>query len=255
MTSNRQIMACTLNGADFSGIDEKLYIEDIQEVTTLSVETDKRPGHGRTLLNAPAHDTIQIKLRFMVKERDREARMSIISAIQAWAVAGWLTVSYRSMQRIFVYPTEFPPVTAWQWTNRLEITFTAFGEAYWQDIAPVTASGTGASGTASLTPLGTDTCYLEAEITPSAALTSAVLTVNGRTITLSGISVASGKTLTIHYDTDHRLCIDADGVSLLAYRTGDSADDLLLIPKQANEITFTFSASCAYEFQARGIWR
>ena len=78
---------------------------------------------------------------------------------------------------------------------------------------------------------------------------------NGRTITLSGISVVSGKTLAIHYDEDHRLCIDADGVSLLAYRTGDSADDLLLIPKQTNEITFTFSASCAYEFQARGIWR
>ena len=255
MTSNRQIMACTLNGADFSGIDEKLYIEDIQEVTTLSVETDKRPGHGRTLLNAPAHDTIQITIRFKLKERDLTARSGIISAVQAWACAGWITISTRPMQRLFVYPTVFPKVSAWKWSEQLEITFTAYGEAYWQDVAPVTASGTGTGGTASLTPLGTDTCYLEAEITPSAALTSAVLTVNGRTITLSGISVASGKTLTIHYDTDHRLCIDADGVSLLAYRTGDSADDLLLTPCQTNEITFTFSASCAYVFQARGIWR
>ena len=255
MSGNRHIMSCTLNGVDFSGIDEKLYIENILEVVALSTETDKRPGHGRVLLNQPAHDTLQITIRFMIKERDQAARLSIVNAVQDWARAGWLTVNYRPLQQVYVYPKDFPKVSVWNWTERLDLVFVAYGEAYWQDVAPVSVSGTGSTGTVDITPLGTETCYLEAEITPSGALTSAAITVNGQTITLSGISVASGKTVRLYYDEDHLLCIESDGVSLLGYRTGESADDLLLIPRQANEITALFNVSCSYTFKARGLWR
>ena len=253
--SNRQIMACTLNGVDFSGLDEKLYIEDITEKVSISMETDKRPGHGRAPLNSPAHETLQITIRFMVKEFNGAARASVVAAVQAWACAGWLTVAHRPLQRIFVYPTSFPDFSAWQRTNRMEITFTALGEACWQDISPVTVSSSGSSQTLTITPTGTETCYLEAEITPSDTLSSVSITVNGRTLTLSGMSIAADKTVRIHYDEDHRICIDSDGVSLLEYRTGTSADDLLLVPKTANTITAVFNVSCSCAFMARGMWR
>lgn len=254
----RDLITCALGGVGLLDLDERIYIEDIQEDVSIDTETAKRAAYGIHPLTSPKHQSITVTVTFMIKERDRAARLGVIQKVLGWADQGWLTTNLRTGQRLYVYCTQPPRFVSFEWTNRMEIKFTAYGEAYWQEITPLSVGSSSAvsSATHIITPRGTQDCFLEAEIAPSSGtLTSASITVGTQQFTLTGLSVTSAAPLRIFYDEFHYLHIESGGVSLLSKRSGDSADDILLTAGQPNTVIMTFGRACRYTLYARGLWK
>lgn len=254
----RDLLTCALGGVSFLGLDEKLYLEEIEEAPNIVVETGKRPYYGQILLNTPGVDTLTVTLTFMVKKCDRQERQDVIDKVSGWATEGYLTVGHRPGKRLYVVCTQRPKTKTFSWTERMTIIFTAYSESCWEEVTPTTLTLTGTSAsTSTFKPNGTRPCFLEAEITNagSAALTSLTLTANGKSIALSGISVAVGSKVTIAYDERHLLSIKSGSTSLLAYRTAASQDDLLLNPGVNNSVSIVTNVTCSTVLKARGMWR
>lgn len=254
----RDLLTCALGGVSFLGLDEKLYLEEIEEAPNIVVETGKRPYYGQILLNTPGVDTLTVTLTFMVKKCDRQERQDVIDKVSGWATEGYLTVGHRPGKRLYVVCTQRPKTKTFSRTERMTIIFTAYSESCWEEVTPTTLTLTGTSAsTSTFKPNGTRPCFLEAEITNagSAALTSLTLTANGKSIALSGISVAVGSKVTIAYDERHLLSIKSGSTSLLAYRTAASQDDLLLNPGVNNSVSIVTNVTCSTVLKARGMWR
>lgn len=254
----RNLMTCALGGIGLLDVDERVYIDDIEEEISISQDTAKRPGYGQFPLNAPRRDSLIVTITFMVKERDRTARASVIQTVRGWAKEGWLTLNIRPNQQLYVFCTKLPETKTFEWTERMEIQFTAYGEAYWQEIVPVSVNAASAvsSDTRTIMPNGTQDCFLEAEIKPSSGtLTSVSIAVGTQTLALSGLSVTKTAPLQIYYDALHLLHIESGGSSLLSKRSAASADDIILAAGQANTVILTFSRACTYTIKARGLYR
>lgn len=254
----RTLMTCALGGIGLLDLDDRIYIEDIQEEVSIDQETAKRAAYGMFPLNNPEHQSITVTVTFMIKERDRAARMAVIQKVRGWATKGWLTTNLRTNQQLYVYCTQPPANETFDWTARMEIVFSAYGEAYWQEIVPLAVSSTSAvsSATRTITPNGTQDCFLEAEIRPSSGtLTSVSIAVGAQTMTLSGLSVTNTAPLLIYYDERHLLHIESGGVSLLSKRSASSPDDIILTAGQTNTVILTLSRACTYTIKARGLWR
>ena len=253
----RDLMTCALGGIGLLDLDDHIYIEDIKEEITTDQETAKRAAYGLFPLTEPMHESITVTVTFMVKERNRAARDAIIRKVRGWAKKGWLTTNLRPDQQLYVYCTQPPPSEAFDWTARMDIVFTGCGEAYWQDIVPLTVSSSSASvsGTRIITPNGTHDCFLEVEIRPSGGtLTSVNITVGAQVMQLSGLSIVDGSALQIYYDERHLLHIESNGVSMMNKRLGTSADDIILTAGQPNTVLLQFNRICNYTIKVRGLW-
>jgi hypothetical protein len=253
----RTDITCALGGIGIQDLDERIYVEDIREEITLNNETGKRPGYGLILLHDPGRDSMDIKVTFHIKEKDWTARMAVLQKVFGWATQGWFTRNHRPGLQIYVVCTKFPQVQTFDRRAKFEITFTAYGEACWQEVTPtvVNVTSAAASATKSITPRGTRNCFLEAEFTPSGgSLASATITVGTQAIALTGLSVASGTTVRMYYDEMHYLRIESAGVSLMDKRTAASSDHIILEPGQANSVSLTFSRKSTYKLTARGLF-
>ncbi|MBR6029226.1 MAG: hypothetical protein IKP40_09040 [Clostridia bacterium] len=197
----------------------------------------------------------------MIKARQPEERMDVIEKIMGWATSGYLTVSTRPGLRLYVICTQPPSVAAFDWTERLEIVLSGYGDACWEEIYPATVTAENQTAwTGTIKPGGTRSCYLEYLVTnkASANLTSVTATANGYTIAVTGITVAQGGKVWLHYDQHHFLYILTGATMqtpLVSYRTAASADDILLTPGVSNSFTLTTDVSCDMEVTARGMWR
>ena len=254
----RTDITCALNGPGLADLDSRIYVEDISEEVNIDQETIQRAHYGLFPLNNPGRGSIKIKVKFMIKERNRTERMTVIQKVRGWATQGWFTMNTRPGQQLYVFCTKPPAFETFDLTARMEIEFTAYGEAFWQDITPVQVKVTSAvsSATASITPNGTQECFLEAEIAPSSGtLTSVTITVGTQTLALSGLSVTKTTPLKIYYDELHLLHIVSGSTSLLNKRSAASSDDILLVPNQSNSVGLTFSRACTYTIKARGLWK
>ena len=78
------------------------------------------------------------------------------------------------------------------------------------------------------------------------------LTAGGKTMTLSGLSVASGSVIRISYDDEMIQSIKVGNVSLLPNRTG--ADDLTVDCGETTAFSFTSSGAASVKFSVRGLW-
>ena len=253
----RTLMTCALGGTGLYDLDDRIYINDIQESPVVSVETADRPYYGQYLVGVTAKNTLTVTVRFMIKEQDRAARMAVIQKICGWATRGYLESNIHPNQRLYVVCTQLPEVKTYAWHEEMAVVFTAYGEACWEEITPVSYTVASATNAASTTfkPGGTRPCFLEAEITNNAnsALTSVVLTANGESITISGISVAKNQKVILTYDEWHRMVITANGVSVMDKRTG--ADDLMLNAGVSNSVSCVTNVACKTIFYARGLYR
>ena len=249
----RNDFACSLNGLQFNLLDDLLYIQDIEEQIKMGVETAKRPYYGSFLVGTPGHDSLAVTITFMVKQCDRAARQAIIQKVNGWAKEGWLTVSTRPGQQLYVVCTQPANTKAFEWSDDLSVVFTAYQESYWQDVEGVTDSGSGTSVDLSLTPSGTRPCCLCAEITSTENTidTLTISTVRGM-MRFEGLSLAPQSVLTIGYNERHLLYVTADGLSKLACRTGQSSDDLWLEPNISNAISIVADGAFSAVITAKG---
>ena len=254
----RTDIACAMNGVSLHDLDSRIYVENIKEEPSDQMETANRSGYGVFPLTDTHRDSLLIKITCFVKERDRTAREAVFQKILGWCKQGWFTKNTRPGQRLYVFCTKPPSTEAFDLTARMEIEFTAYGEAYWQEITPLSVSVTTAvnSGTHIIKPNGTQECFLEADIKPvGGALTSVTITVGTQTLALTGLSVAQNSTLKVYYDELHILHITVGSTSLLSKRTPASVDDIVLTAGQNNTVVLSFNTTCTYTIKARGLWK
>lgn len=212
--------------------------------------------HGGRLVRQRVNNT-EVSVRFEVHEYDIIARQEITQRVIAWAMAGGvLTVGDRPGQQLRVRCTTPPAVdSAMGWTKDLTVVFNAVDNPFWEDIVPRGLALSGASASGKLYGAGSAADpFVEAEITPSARLSSIDITAGTTRINLTGMAVPAGTKLRIGYDDTHTLYIKAGEQSWLGARTPDSADDLLIPVGTFSNISYTASVSVDAVFSARGLY-
>ena len=254
MTSRYQV---TLNGISLSGLADEIYILDVNyaepEFNDTRYRTAKRHGNRK---DDRIFNSASVTISFEIHAYDTHKRQAIRNAVCAWAKnGGRLEINDREGQYLECDCSRFPAVaSARNWTDPFTVTFTGNEIPFWQEIAPSTLTlSAGTSGNGSLfAPGSADGALVEAKIHANASLSSVSLTVNGRTLGLSGLSVASGKDIRITYDKQAIQSIKVDNTSLLDKLTG--VDDLLAKCGELNAVSFTASASVTVTISVRGYW-
>lgn len=246
-----------LNGVSLQSISPDILIHDISygapvfQDDTYSVA--KRNG---ARLFRRSFDSISVTIKFEIHAYSVANRQAICQAVCMWAKGGGqLKTNDREGLFLQCVCSQFPTIeSARNWTDELTIAFTAYTFPFWQDVAQTSiALSSGTSGSTSKFIAGSaDGALVEASVKANASLSSVSLTVNGRTLSLTGLSVASGSTIVISYDTDGIQSIKVGNTSLLNKRSG--ADDLLVNCGASNSFSFSASASVDVTFVVRGIW-
>ena len=248
-----------MDNLPLDAVDPAIYVTDVQEtpVSYDATTLQRAKGDGLRVLRR-LRDSKQVRVSFMVRETDVDRRRDMIQRAAAWAMGGrYLSLGDRPGQRLRVVCDTLPSVTsALRWTQDLIMVFTAYAMPYWEADTPIRASFTGKSGTAAIRQAGTAPCFLEADIanTSGATLTSLSLTADGQKMAFSGLALGAGKTLKIYYDENWILRAEVDGASVLAQRTEDSADDLILPPGRSTTVTIEASHAVSVTLKARGLW-
>ena len=245
-----------LNGISLETLHDSIIILDVNyDDPARAYETILTAKRDGAIPSADYKEKAVVSIAFEIHEYDIAKRQSICQTVCAWAKKGGvLETNDRKGQFISCICETLPYIgSVKNWTDELIITFAAYAIPYWQEKTPSTVTLTGTSGSGNLYVPGSapKTC-VEATITANAALSSVSLTVENTTITLSNLSVDSGKSIVISYDDKMIQSIKADGVSILGKRTG--ADDLIAECGKINSVSFSSSASCSVTFSARGLW-
>lgn len=251
--------ACAIDGQGLQDVDPTIIITDIQEtVPKVKATTSTNAVYQGLQLTRLQRQSLSVTVSFEVHEYSTARRKAVAEEACEWAKDGWLTISDRPDQRLYVVCDKLPVVTsALKWTDKLSIGFTAYALPYWQEIFPASATYSGTSGVVSLSPAGTVDCYLEGDITATGGTVNTLtIAANGRTFAFSGLGLTSGKTLSIGYDDEHHWQYMRIGdTSALSKRTEASADDIMLHPRTVNAITVTANAPVQARFGGRGLWR
>lgn len=255
----------SFGGESILSVDPRIYVDEIKEEPALAIETMKRPGYGTIPVSTPGLDSCSVTVTVLVKEKDRNSRAAVIRKILGWATAGadLLEISTRPGQWIGAQCAKLPSIQHFQWSSRLEITFTSYWESYWADSefsGHVIESTASANNYVDVVGIGTRDGFLEAEITVnSGTLATLTITVeiDGRddqSMTFAGLSETSA--VNILYDhVTHLLCVtDSNGDSLLSKRTAASADDLRTSCTGVNRVYVTANVDCTATIYARGLW-
>lgn len=247
----------TLNNVTLSSLDTDIIIHDIS-YSNANIKDDTfsvAKRNGVRLLRR-SYNPIKVSIAFEIHAYDVAERQSICQTVCAWAKnGGTLKTSDRTGVYLQCVCSKFPSISsAKNWTDELEVEFTAYTIPFWQDNSKTSIALTaGTSGSATQKINGSaDGALVEADIVANASLTSVALTVNNRTLTLSNLSVSSGSTIKITYNTEGIQSIKVGSTSLLNKRTG--VDDLLVNCGENNTFSFTSSASVTVTFKVRGLW-
>ena len=248
----------SLNDVNIIDIDESIYVEDIKEDPKVNVQTENRLSYGQFVINEPERESLDIVIELKVKQVDRLARQRIFSAIKGWAKSGWLRTNLHDNQRIYVVCTKPPSHKMYSRSETMEITFTAYNEAYWQEISPVVLTLTGSSASGTIKPRGTRKCFLEAEITNTSGGTLSYVTITSgfQKLSFTGLSIPNNGKLMIYYDEQHLLRADASGSGSgqMSHLTDDSDDHIIMQANVTSSVSFSASGSCSAKIIARGMY-
>lgn len=245
-----------LNGVPLSTISPNILILDIAyppaQIEFSTYKGAKR--HGKRVYREYV-DHRDVIITFAIRAYSVQERQAICNAVQRWAKnGGVLQTNDHEGQRLRCVLSTPPTIqSALKWTDPISMTFTAYVLPFWEETIPTTLSLTGTTASGSVhVPGSVDGAYFEADAVPSGVLTALSFTANGKTISLSGISVASGTKVSITYDDDMIMSIKAGNTSLLNKRSG--ADDLPLKSGERNSLSFSANVSCNVLFKGRGLW-
>ena len=247
-----------LNGVELASVHPKVLVQHIDEgPLELKQQTAERYGGG-TFLFSNVGTKRQIDISFAIREGlDWPTRAGVYTAVCNWAREGWLELSSRPGQRIYVYCTQLPDLGKLRdWTQDLTITFQALWFPYWQDSAGVTLPVmTGTSGSQTCPLNASHPGLLDLRVSPNAAgLTRFKAWTNGAdaiTMDFSSRPLGVGQTFTMATDKHGLLTIRGTSTSYLAYRTLDSAENFEPSPPTVN-VQFEADVSVSVTATVRG---
>lgn len=246
-----------LNGTKFSEIDPAVILLDINEIPAKqTINTVQRGMRAGMRVTSRKRSSLSVRLQYVVREYDIEARARIMDKIAAWVGnGGWLTVNSRPGLRLFVTPDGLPGMgSSLRWTNELSITLTAFAQPYWQQEQPTEVSTT---GTGVISPIGTveEVCAECSAInTGDGVLTALTMTCGNTYIKLERLEVQPGERVEVRYTDDGVLTITAGGKSAMLNRTADSSDDLKARSRVKNIIGVASDQPVTATFAVRGLY-
>lgn len=251
-----------MNETALSAIDNSIVITDINyKAAKIQRKTNKVYNRVGSRIVKTNVETNSVSISFMIRELDTIKRQQICQKIAQWALQdGYLRTSDKPWQRLKCVCEE-PPIieSTLQWTDTVTITFTAYNPPYWEEINPTTVTLGGTNGATSgsanvFVPGDARDTLVSATITAKASVSSFSVTANGKTFSLSGLSLSSGDVVTIDYDSDLNLRIRNGSTSLMNKRSAASADDLTVDCGKSNSFSFTSSATAVVVFRVRGWW-
>ena len=205
-------------------------------------------------------EQLSLRVRFLIEEYDIAARHQLLHLVAAWAEAGGVLTLHEDGKRVLrVVCTQYPTMSTLNWLETLSLVFTAFSCPYWEDAAetsflmPNTSDAPSkllaVPGDAPETPLN-----LLIRNIGDTAITTLTISAAGK-ISFQGLTLAPGAAIRIHHNAGvfaAEMVSDDSTVSILPYRTPDSADDLLLRPGVLNEIRVEASAAAFVSGRCKG---
>ena len=242
------VQLSSLGGIIIQGVNEPAPDMEISYVT--------RPGRNGQDILTRKRKALRVTINIALREIfDLSKRAQMLQAVAGWASGSILELSNHPGQRLHVVCKSSPALgSVRDYTTEIPLEFEANQIPFWEDIMPVSVSGSGASGSATLQIPGTaDEVPVEITFTPGSTLAALTVTVacGGKTrqIALTGMSVSGA--IVFGRDAKDRLTIMNGSTSLLRYRSAASADDLLI---PAGRATVSWIGSGAITFSARGRW-
>lgn len=224
---------CALNGTTLRDLDARIHLLDVEELApAVRMVTASRIGGGLHLLRRQ-REQLSLRVRFLIEEYDIAARHQLLHLVAAWAEAGGVLTLHEDGKRVLrVVCTQYPTMSTLNWLETLSLVFTAFSCPYWEDAAETSFLMPNTSD-APETPLN-----LLIRNIGDTAITTLTVSAAGK-ISFQGLTLAPGAAIRIHHDAGvfaAEMVSDDSTVSILPYRTPESADDLLLRPGVLNEI-------------------
>lgn len=248
-----------IDGRPLDGVDDAVYILDIQESVPAYDTKTVAPvrGDGMRVMQRRLQ-SLSVTISLAIREKDVTRRKEIAGRINAWAQGKYLAVNDRPTQQLAVMLTTPVVVTsALKWTDTLRLTFTAYESPWWEDAFPSTARmSAGATGAGTL-PLPGNLGDARVEVRAEAMAACSNLTlICGRTqLRFEGLDMAAQETLHVRYkDGVQRITITGPGGdrSALAMRTTDSDDDLLAASGGVTGVSYVADGSMQVVFSGRG---
>lgn len=256
----RQKYDITIDGVSIRSLSPLIRVTNITEnAPRIEQELEPHPALAGQLVLGNYRREFTVQVGFVLAEIfDLQARAEAIDAVNGWAKAGRLELSYRPNRMLQVDAvTERPNVAKIkEYTQEYTLSFTAYSFPYWVDVLPISAAGSGTSGTIELRQAGTLPAFLEATITPTGGtLTGFSLASSGGTsLIVSGCNVAADTPITLEYNAQHFQLLHAGSTDLRPYITPASNDHVLILPDAVNTITFTANVATTFNLSARGVF-
>ena len=261
----RQRFDVWFNNVSLLSVCPNAYIHDIQyEKAQVQPTTKTKPkGHGLVRTSERIERSI-VRVYMEVHEYSTVERQNAFQELSRWAMGeGVLEVSDRPGQILYCSCSSLPMVvSALQWTDAVEITFTAYEIPFWTDkiINYVTINKPDSSTvTGKIWGAGiADDPYLEGIITvKSGTVTQVTVNVVGvGWMVLDNLNVSSNHTIEFGTDRTGIFYARSDGVGLLSGLSASSADNLRLKRGKENQIAFAAqgASSLTLKVGARGLY-
>ena len=238
-----------------------ILIQDVEESPAeLELTYGTRLIRAGQDLTVNRRKSLRVTITFVIRELfDLAKRNLILQAVNAWASGSILEMSNHPGQRLRVHCRSFASLgTVRNYAMEIKLEFEADEVPYWEELLPVTAQGSGTSGTLTLLVPGSTLVPMDFRFTPSGgALASMTVTAAcagvSKQIVLSGMSVGSGSAVDLQVDASDRFGIVSGSYNLLQYRTISSDDDLT-VPAGLVTVAWSASRTGTATVTARGRW-
>ena len=252
-----------LDGAQLDAVDKRILIQGIETQAGKDTIGTANPGGTDGLrVTARKRDSLDILIRFSINEKSyRPAeREAVFQKAMSWAATGgWLTVNYKSGQKIRVVPAQYPGEgDILNRENSYNITFRAHGVPFWQEADPEPVTMTGASGSGTISVAGNQKTFLEFsfENTGSGTINTLTISCAGTQYQFAGLGLAAGETLICDHLDDGTKCLQRIRIlngstyrSAMAKRSG--SDELMAMPGE-NTVSYTAGGAGILTLTAAG---
>lgn len=248
-----------INGTWISEIDDRIVVVDVlgEEPQNRVLTMQRAHNHGLRYIRT-MRESLSATIRFAIWEQDVAIRNDILRRVQQWAAAAMndvavLEINDRRGQQLYVRASEIPVGGAAKWSETLDVVFTAFELPYWMD-AEFTTIRVSSKGRFFVPGFGEAFCEAELTNAGSETITTATLSVGDAFITFEAINLEPAGKLVISYDRMGRMSARIGETSILANRTPQSADDLIVLCGAQNTVEVQANGSVSAVFKARGVY-